>query len=255
MAKRAESQGRLSAQFLLYLASQCNYWNEQCEIGGFSRMAHVGRRKYAIMAIMRVLIACEFSGIVREAFRRRGHDAWSCDLLPTEIPGHHIEGDILKILCGNWDMMIAHPPCTYLTLAGNKWMLPKFKDRFPNRKQQRQQAIDFFLEISNAPIDRIAIENPIGIMSTHYKRPSQIIQPHHFGVPIRKPTCLWLKNIPPLISTLIDRPELDVFPSGNTQSKWHTETGHIKDPIERSKTRSRTFPEIAEAMAEQWGSL
>ena len=112
---------------------------------------------------MKILVACEFSGTVREAFAARGHDAWSCDLLPTDIPGNHYQGDVLEILNDGWDMMIAHPPCTYLTVTGNKWFKPEYKDRFPTRQQDRQDAINFFMSLVNAPIDKIAIENPIGI--------------------------------------------------------------------------------------------
>lgn len=205
---------------------------------------------------MRVLVACEFSGIVREAFRKRGHDAWSCDLLPTEIPGQHIQDDVLRVMrdCGPWDLMIAHPPCTYLTCAGNKWFKPQFADRFPGRETHRRIAVEFFLRLANDPhIPRIAVENPIGIMSSKFRRPDQIIHPYDFGVPVMKATCLWLKNLPPLRLGVLTIPEVDRFASGNVQSKWHTETGHIKDPKERSKARSRTFPQIAEAFAEQWG--
>ena len=125
---------------------------------------------------MKVLIACEFSGIAREAFKARGHDAWSCDILPTEIPGQHIQDDVLEHLEG-WDLMIAHPPCTFLTVTGNKWFKPEYRERFPDREQQREEAVDFFLFLADFPIPSIAIENPIGIMSTRYRKPDQIIQP------------------------------------------------------------------------------
>lgn len=200
-----------------------------------------------------VLVACEFSGIVREAFRAIGHDAWSCDLLDTEIPGQHIKDDVLKHLEDGWDLMIAHPPCTFLTCAGNKWYKPEYKDRFPTRLEDRQKAIDFFLSLSNTKIEKVCIENPIGIMSTCYRKPDQIIQPYYFGHEVRKTTALWLKNLPRLEATEIVGYHLDIFPSGNKQSKWHTETGHIIDKQERMKARSRTFEGIAKAMAQQWG--
>jgi hypothetical protein len=204
---------------------------------------------------MRILVACEFSGVVRDAFRQKGHDAWSCDVLPTEAdPAYHIQCDVLEILDQGWDMMIAHPPCTYLTVAGNKWFKPEYRERFPNRVLEMKNAAKFFMRLVNAPIDKIAIENPIGRMSSIYRKPDQIIQPYQFGHPVRKATCLWLKNLPELKPTNIVSFELDVFSSGKSQSKWHTETGHIKDKTERSKIRSRTFPGIAEAMADQWGN-
>lgn len=205
---------------------------------------------------MRILVACEYSGTVRDAFRKLGHDAWSCDIIPTDSdPTYHIQGDVLEILNDGWDMMIAHPPCTYLTLAGNKWYKVEYKDRFPDRKKQMEEAAQFFIKLSNAAIEKIAIENPIGRMSSLYKKPNQIIQPYQFGHPVRKSTCLWLKGLPELKPTNIVAYELDVFTSGNIQSKWHTETGRIKDRTERSKARSKTFQGIADAMAQQWGSL
>ncbi|MCX8129751.1 MAG: hypothetical protein N3I35_06595 [Clostridia bacterium] len=205
---------------------------------------------------MKILVACEYSGVVRDAFRKLGHDAWSCDIIPTDAdPTYHIQGDVIEILDHGWDMMIAHPPCTYLTLAGNKWYKPEYKDRFPDRLKQMKDAADFFIKLANAPIKRIAIENPIGRMSSIFRKPDQIIQPYHFGHPVRKSTCLWLEGLPALKSTNIVPFEIDIFPSGNTQSKWHTETGHIKDRAERSKARSKTFQGIADAMAQQWGGL
>jgi hypothetical protein len=204
---------------------------------------------------MKILVACEFSGVVREAFRVAGHDAWSCDTEDAEVPGNHIKDDVMKHLNDGWDLMIAHPPCTYLTVAGNKWYKPEYAKRFPDRVRQMQDAVDFFLKLVNADVSRIAIENPVGRMSTLYRKPDQILQPYQFGHSVRKSTCLWLKNLPKLEPTNVVSFELDVFASGNTQSKWHTETGHIRDVDERRKARSRTFPGIAKAMAEQWGSL
>jgi hypothetical protein len=201
---------------------------------------------------MKVLIACEFSGIVREAFRKRGHDAWSCDLLPTEIPGQHIQGDVLAELDNGWDLMIAHPPCTYLTTTGNKWMSDKFKVRFPDRWKQRQSAVDFFLKLYNSKVNKIAIENPVGIMSTCFRKPDQYIHPHMFGDRHAKKTCLWLDNLPLLKPTKIVEPEYYIYKDGRRDPIWHVESMKLK-PQERMKERSRTFQGIANAMAEQWG--
>jgi len=145
---------------------------------------------------MKILIACEFSGPVREAFAARGHDAWSCDLLPSEIPGNHIQDDVLDHLSG-WDMMIAFPPCTHLAVSGARWFPQKIADG------RQQASIDFFMELANADIPKIAIENPIGIMSTKWRKPDQIIQPWQFGHGETKATCLWLKNLPKLQPTNI----------------------------------------------------
>jgi hypothetical protein len=188
---------------------------------------------------MRVLVACEFSGVVREAFARRGHDAWSCDLLPTEIPGQHIQGDVLDVLCDGWDLMIAHPPCTHLAVSGAKWFEQKRKDG------RQQEGIDFFMELINAPINKISVENPVSIMSTVYRKPDQIIQPYEFGVPFKKTTCLWLKNLPPLLGTCLVVPNIVTYKDGNKFSAdygWST-----------NKRRSVTYQGIADAMAAQWG--
>ena len=136
---------------------------------------------------MRVLIACEFSGVVREAFRKKGHDAWSCDLLPSDDNSEfHIQGDVLQHLNKCWDLMVAHPPCTYLTVTGNKWFKPEFRDRFPDREKNRIDAIEFFLKLANCKIPRIAIENPVGVISTTWRKPDQIIEPYWFGDEHRK---------------------------------------------------------------------
>lgn len=188
---------------------------------------------------MRVLIACEFSGVVREAFRQHGHDAWSCDLLPSEQPSpYHKQQDIFDAISvqpsGYWDLMIAFPPCTHLAVSGARW----FKDK----KKEQQLAIDFFLAlIERRPdIERIAIENPIGIMSTKYRKPDQIIQPWQFGHGETKATCLWLKGLPKLTPTNI--------------VEGRAARVHREPPgPERWKNRSRTYQGIADAMAEQWG--
>lgn len=211
---------------------------------------------------MRVLVACEFSGIARDAFAARGHDAWSCDLLPTERPGQHIQGDVLEHLHDGWDLMIAHPPCTYLTVTGNRWFLPKYKDRFPDRQQKREEAMRFFMALINAPIPRIAIENPVGFVSRFFRPPDQVIQPFWFGDSARKQTCLWLKRLPRLShnSPLFVDPKIVsdggfvLHKSGNRTSNWYASTSRGVSPKERAKIRSKTFPGIAEAMASQWGS-
>jgi len=204
---------------------------------------------------MRVLVACEYSGRVRDAFIRGGHDAMSCDLAPTDVPGPHYEGDVMDIITDNWDLLIAFPPCTYLTLTGNKWFKPEFADRFPERHQQRKDAIDFFMQIANMPISRIAIENPIGIMSSHYRKPDQIIQPWQFGFPTTKATCLWLKGLPLLKPVnIVEKGEVVISKSGNRMSKWYYETSKL--PLKngaRAKARSVTFQGVADAMADQWG--
>lgn len=181
---------------------------------------------------MRVLVACEFSGIVREAFRKRGHDACSCDLLPTEIPGQHIQGDVLSILDDGWDLMIAHPPCTHLAVSGARW----FKDK----KQEQADALIFVSVLLNAPIPRIALENPISIISSRIRKPDQIIQPWMFGHGEVKATCLWLKNLPVLKAT-------------NVVEGRRARVHRLPPSPDRWKERSRTFLGIAEAMAEQWG--
>lgn len=201
---------------------------------------------------MRVLVACEFSGIVRGAFAAKGHDAWSCDLLPTERPGQHIQGDVLEILNDGWDLMIAHPPCTYLTVTGNKWFKPEYRDRFPDREKQREDAVAFFMRFANADIPKICIENPIGIMSTRWRPPDQIIQPYQFGHDVRKRTGLWLKNLPLLMPTEIVEPKIKINRNGHSASVWHDTTLGLPHE-QRGRERSRTFPGIAAAMADQWG--
>ena len=203
---------------------------------------------------MNVLIACEFSGVVRDAFIAKGHKAVSCDLLPTENPGPHYKGDVLRIMESyQWDLMIAHPPCTFLTVTGNKWMKPEYRERFPNRLEQRQEAIDFFMEFAESEINKIAIENPIGIMSTKWRKPDQIIHPNMFGHNFKKATCLWLKNLPKLEATNIVEPEWKVFKSGKRMSMEHYNTSKL-DPDDRWKARSITPLGIAIEMAEQWGN-
>lgn len=193
----------------------------------------------------RVLIACEFSGIVREAFRKRGHDAWSCDLLPTEIPGAHIQADaILVAYSGQWDMMIAHPPCTYLSNAGARHLYPG-KILNQDRLKLGLEAKSFFEKLLNAPIQKIAVENPIPSSVFNIPRYSQVIQPFHFDHDVQKKTCLWLKNLPPLMATIITSDRQSTKVVGN----WFNKGGK-----ERQKNRAKTFQGIADAMADQWGA-
>jgi hypothetical protein len=198
---------------------------------------------------VRVLVACEFSGIVREAFRSRGMNAWSLDLLPAEDgSAFHIQapfGDEFVLgLPEPWDLMIAHPPCQYLSNAGNVWL------RQPGRMEARLKAMDFFMTLANAKIERIAIENPRGCMSLAWRKPDQIIQPYEFGHPIHKPTCLWLKGLPLLKPTKIVT--VDVKWDGKRNRHWVDRVGGSGES--RRKNRSRTFQGIADAMAMQWSS-
>ena len=218
--------------------------------------------------MMRVLVACEESQEVCKAFRARGHEAYSCDVQEPSggHPEWHILGDALEALnggkivtmdgiehnVGKWDLLIAHPPCTYLTLAGNKWFKPEFADRFPDRQKQRKEAVDFFMAIANADCDKIAIENPVGIMSSQWRKPDQYIEPYMFGDPEKKKTGLWLKGLPLLKHTNIVEPVIIHCKSGANEPRWHMETMHLPKE-ERSRVRSKTFIGIAKAMAEQWG--
>lgn len=184
---------------------------------------------------MRVLVACEFSGIVRDAFIARGHDAVSADLLPTERTGPHYQGDVMHLLYGGgpWDLMIAHPPCTHLAVSGARW--------FAEKRQEQAEALGFVWRLLNAPVPRIALENPVSIISSRIRKPDQIIQPWMFGHGETKATCLWLKGLPKLEPT-------DVV-DGRTPRVHHASPGP-----DRWKERSRTLTGIADAMAEQWGS-
>lgn len=188
---------------------------------------------------MRVLVACEFSGIVRDAFARRGHDAWSCDLLPSETGGKHMQDDALRVIYDRitlepWDLLIAHPPCTYLAVSGARW--------WKGREGRQQMALDFVQCLLDAPIPRIALENPIGKISTAIRKPDQIIQPWQFGHGEVKATCLWLKNLPRLVPT-------------NIVEGRHARVHREPPGADRWKNRSRTLQGIGDAMAEQWGSL
>jgi hypothetical protein len=198
---------------------------------------------------MRVLIACEFSGTVRDAFTKQGHDAWSCDLEPSETPGNHHQGNVLDILDKGWDLMIAHPPCTHLAVSGARHFAKKIADG------RQQEGIDFFMKLVDSNISRYAIENPIGIMSSKYRKPDQIINPWEYGHRVTKATCLWLKNLPKLIPTnIVDKGEIWTAKSGKQMSQWYYDTSCLP-PKEREKARNKTFQGIADAMAEQWGKL
>jgi site-specific DNA-cytosine methylase len=182
---------------------------------------------------MRVLVACEFSGTVRTAFRRNGHDAWSCDILPAEDNSpNHYQCDVLDIIGAGWDLMVAHPPCTHLAVSGARW--------FPGKRAEQAEALDFVRALLAAPIERIALENPASIISSHIRPADQTVQPWQFGHGETKATCLWLKNLPPLKTTnIVD---------GREQRIWRLPPGP-----DRWRERSRTFPGIAAAMADQWG--
>lgn len=202
---------------------------------------------------MRILCACEESQAVTQILRRGGHEAYSCDLLPTsgKHPEWHIQADALEIIKMNWDMVIAFPPCTHLAVSGARW----FDEKKRNGKQQ--MGIGFFLAFTALDhVPKVAIENPVGIMSNIYRNPDQIIQPYWFGDPYEKKTCLWLKGLPLLEPTNIVKPEnrIIVSDSGKTMPKWFNDTFSLP-PAERSYVRSKTFPGIAKAMATQWGCL
>lgn len=221
---------------------------------------------------MNVLVACEESQRVTIEFRKLGHEAYSCDLLDCSgnHPEWHIKKDVTLLLNGNcifytvdgaeheisgkWDMIIAFPPCTYLTVTGNRWFnYEKYGDKAIQRMLDRNDAIKFFMTIANADCDKIVIENPVGIMSTKWRKPDQIIQPFEFGDPYEKKTCLWLKGLQKLIATeIVKIPERVKFKSGKTMPKWYVEAANLpKD--QRALVRSKTFPGIAKAMATQWG--
>jgi hypothetical protein len=191
---------------------------------------------------MKVLIACEYSGVVRVAFIKRGHDAWSCDLLPTDSSGPHIQGNVLEILNQGWDLMVAHPPCTHLAVSGARW--------FKNKQVEQKEALDFVRALLNAPINKIALENPISIISTEVRQPDQIVQPWMFGHEMTKSTCLWLKNLPLLVPTnIVGKGKKHITKSGKSIPEWY----NLPETKDRWKKRSKTFEGFAKAMAEQWG--
>jgi hypothetical protein len=233
---------------------------------------------------MKVLIACEESQAVTKELRKLGHEAYSCDLLPCSggHPEWHFNCDIFEVIqnfggelqngdvlesIDEWEMMVAHPPCTYLSVSGAKWYYhPDDKDlptsdrrphpRFPNRAKHRDEALDFFIKLMSVPIDRIAIENPVGIISTKYRKPNQIVQPWMFGDEATKTTCFWTKNLPDLEPTkIVGKGERITFKSGKSQPKWYSDAlTKAKTNEERQTLRSKTFPGLAKAIAKQWSS-
>lgn len=204
---------------------------------------------------MRILVACEHSGTVRDAFIRKGHDAVSCDLLPTDTPGPHYMGDVRDVLGEPWDMILAFPPCTHLAVSGAKHFAQKRADG------RQQEGVYFFLLFTRLECERVAIENPVGIMSSVYRKPDQIVHPWQFGDPFRKTTCLWLRGLPRLTPTkVVDKGAEYISPSGKRMPKWYGDAvgkdgkklAYGSEDLRR--IRNKTFPGIAEAMAEQWGS-
>jgi hypothetical protein len=192
---------------------------------------------------MKVLIACEYSGAVRDAFIRQGHDAMSCDLLPTDVDGPHYHGNVFDVINDGWDLMIGHPPCTHLAVSGARW----FKDKV----EEQKEALAFVQRLMDAPIERIAIENPVSVISSRIRKPDQIIQPWMFGHPEAKATCLWLKNLPKLVATdILSLPE-----SGRWENQTPSGQNKLGPSPLRWKERSKTYQGIANAMAQQWGQM
>jgi hypothetical protein len=198
---------------------------------------------------MMVLVACEFSGTVRNAFTRKGHYAWSCDLLPTESPGNHYEGDVMDVLHDGWDLLIAHPDCTYLCSSGMHWTTRGLRD-----PQLTEDAVNFFMRLWNAPIKHIAIENPVGVMSKRLRKPDQYIQPYEYGHDASKKTGLWLKNLPTLKPTYHIEPRIV-----DGRRRWGNQTDSGQNKLtpspDRWKERAKTYQGWADAMAEQWSDL
>lgn len=198
---------------------------------------------------MRVLVACEYSGRVRDAFRALGHEAWSCDLLPTDVAGPHYQGSVTDILADGWDLMVAHPPCTYLSVSGMHWTARGLRD-----PKLTEDALDFVRLLLAAPIERIALENPVSVISSRIRKPDQVIQPYQFGHDASKKTCLWLKNLPVLRPTSFVEPRVV-----NGKDRWGNQTDSGQNVLgpsdDRWKERSKTYEGIAKAMAEQWGGL
>ena len=220
---------------------------------------------------MRILVACEESQAVTTELRRLGHEAYSCDIIECSggHPEWHIKWDAIALINGNcsfltcdgemhsidgkWDLLIAHPPCTYLTVTGNRWFnVERYGEKAIKRHKDREEAAEFFMAFANADCEKIAIENQIGSMSTLWRKPDQVVHPYMFGDPERKATCFWLKGLEPLEATDVVKPRVVVYKNGKgTDSPWHVDTMKLP-PAERSKARSKTFPGIAKAMAEQW---
>lgn len=206
----------------------------------------LGTQRIQEGSAMKVLIACEYSGIVRDAFIAAGHDAISCDLLPTEAEGPHYHGDVMDIINDGWDLMIAHPPCTYLSVSGIHW-----NKRIEGRADKTEQALAFVQELLDAPIPRIALENPVSVISTRIRKPDQIIQPWQFGHDASKKTCLWLQGLPLLVQTNVIEPD----ERGRYANQTASGQNRLPPSPDRWKERSRTYQGIADAMAQQWGNL
>lgn len=218
----------------------------------------------------RILIACEESQATTKAFRELGHEAFSCDLLPCSGGHHewHFQQDVFEVIDEGWDLMVAHPPCTFLTGSGVQWLshpedkaLP-FEERrphpkYPNRRQDMLDSVEFVKALYNADIKHIAIENPVGLLSSRWRKPDQIVQPYMFGDEATKTTCLWLKNLPFLFPTnIVGKGERTVFASGKSHPKWYADAlKNAKTKEERQTLRSKTFPGMAKAFAEQWSSI
>ena len=204
---------------------------------------------------MRILVACEESQAVTIELRKLGREAYSCDIEPCSggHPEWHLQQDVMPLLKEKWDMIIAFPPCTYLTVTGNRWFnVERYGEQALKRLEYRKQAIEFFMMFANADCKKIAIENPVGIMSSEWRKPNQIINPYQFGDPFEKKTCLWLKGLPELVPTnIVDVPPRKQFESGKSMPEWYAELWHLPK-AERAKARSKTFPGIAQAMANQW---
>ena len=205
---------------------------------------------------MKVLVACEESQAVCKEFRKLGHEAYSCDIVPCSggHPEWHLQQDVIPLLKEKWDMIIAFPPCTYLTVTGNRWFnIDRYGEKAIQRHKDRKDAIDFFMTFANADCEKIAIENPVGIMSSEWRKPNQIINPWQFGDAFEKKTCLWLKGLPELKPTnIVEIPPRKRFDSGKSMPSWYAEAWHLPKE-ERAKLRSKTFPGIAKAMADQCG--
>jgi site-specific DNA-cytosine methylase len=199
-------------------------------------------------AVLKILVACEYSGAVRDAFLSLGHDAMSCDLLPTDAPGPHYQGDVRDILLDGWDLMVAHPPCTYLSVSGMHWTTRGLRD-----PKLTEDALEFVRVLLEAPIERIALENPVSVISSRIRKPDQIITPYQFGHDASKKTCLWLKNLPPLKPTQVIEPRIV-----NGKPRWGNQTDSGQNKLapsaDRWKVRSQTYSGIAQAMASQWGT-
>jgi len=204
----------------------------------------------------KILVACEESQAVTVAFRNIGHEAFSCDILPASggHPEWHLQEDVTALLSEHWDMILAFPPCTYLTVTGNRWFnIERYGAKAIQRHKDREEAVAFFMLFANADCPKVAIENPVGIMSSRWRKPDCIIQPYQFGDPYEKKTCLWLKGLAPLQPTnVVAPPNRTQFRSGKSMPTWYAEAWQLPK-AERAKLRSKTFPGIAKAMAEQWG--